>query len=88
MSGPDSEAADAVLIATRRCLPGVPMLANAGRSNLLAACYGIEPEDSLASIYETLGLAARIQQGAGGALYRSGPGCAPCTLPDRTDEWL
>jgi ribonucleoside-diphosphate reductase alpha chain len=55
------------LIARRRFLPSVPILANAGRSNLLAACYVIEPEDSLASIYETLGLAARIQQGAGGA---------------------
>jgi ribonucleoside-diphosphate reductase alpha chain len=55
------------LIESRRFLPSVPILANAGRSNLLAACYVIEPEDSLASIYETLGLAARIQQGAGGA---------------------
>lgn len=54
-------------IARRLFLPSVPILANAGRSNLLAACYVIEPEDSLASIYETLGLAARIQQGAGGA---------------------
>ncbi|MEX2208393.1 MAG: ribonucleotide reductase N-terminal alpha domain-containing protein [Myxococcota bacterium] len=57
----------AELISSRRFLPSVPILANAGRSNLLAACYVIEPEDSLASIYETLGLAARIQQGAGGA---------------------
>jgi len=57
----------AELITGRRFLPSVPILANAGRSNLLAACYVIEPEDSLASIYENLGLAARIQQGAGGA---------------------
>lgn len=55
------------MIERRAFLPSIPILANAGRSDLLAACYVIEPEDSLASIYEALGLAARIQQGAGGA---------------------
>jgi len=52
-----------------RCLllPSVPILANAGRSDQLAACYVLEPEDSLESIYRTLGLAAAIQQGGGGA---------------------
>jgi ribonucleoside-diphosphate reductase alpha chain len=55
------------LIAGCRLLPSVPILANAGRSDQLAACYVLEPEDSLESIYRTLGLAAAIQQGGGGA---------------------
>jgi ribonucleoside-diphosphate reductase alpha chain len=55
------------LIARRALLPSVPILANAGRTDQLAACYVLEPEDSLDSIYRTLGLAAAIQQGGGGA---------------------
>jgi len=53
-------------IASGRFLPSVPILQNAGRSGQLAACFVVEPEDTLASIYDTLGLAARIQQGGGG----------------------
>ena len=56
----------AALIASGRFLPSVPILANAGRSGQLAACFVIEPEDSLDSIYAELGTSARIQQGSGG----------------------
>jgi ribonucleoside-diphosphate reductase alpha chain len=47
-------------------LPSVPTLANAGRGGQLAACFVLETEDSLASIYQTLARAAAIQQGSGG----------------------
>lgn len=47
--------------------PSVPILSNAGRpAGQLAACFVLEPQDSLDSIYETLRRAARIQQGSGG----------------------
>lgn len=47
--------------------PSVPILSNAGRpEGQLAACYVLEPEDSLDSIYDTLRRAALIQQGSGG----------------------
>jgi len=47
--------------------PSVPILSNAGRPDgQLAACYVLEPEDSLDSIYDTLRRAALIQQGSGG----------------------
>lgn len=47
-------------------LPSVPILANAGRGGQLAACFALELEDSLDSIYGALHRAARIQQGSGG----------------------
>jgi ribonucleoside-diphosphate reductase alpha chain len=49
-----------------RLWPSVPILSNAGRSGQLAACFVLEPNDSLDAIYETLRRAARIQQGSGG----------------------
>jgi hypothetical protein len=51
-----------------RFWPSVPILANAGRGEgaQLAACFVLEPADSLDSIYDTLRRAARIQQGSGG----------------------
>ncbi len=54
------------LIARQHFLPSVPTLANAGRGGQLAACFALEVEDSLDSIYDTLHRAARIQQGSGG----------------------
>lgn len=48
-------------------LPSLPALTNAGRGGPLAACYVLEPDDSLRSIYDTLSRAARIQQGMGGS---------------------
>jgi len=53
-------------IASLQLVPSVPILANAGRLGQLAACFVLEPEDRLDSIYETLGRAARIQQTSGG----------------------
>lgn len=47
-------------------LPAVPTLGNAGRGGQLAACFVLEAQDSLDSIYDTLRRAARIQQGSGG----------------------
>jgi ribonucleoside-diphosphate reductase alpha chain len=47
--------------------PSIPILANAGRGGPLAACFVLEPEDTLDSIYDTLRRAALIQQGSGGA---------------------
>jgi ribonucleoside-diphosphate reductase alpha chain len=47
--------------------PSIPILANAGRGGPLQACFVLEPEDTLDSIYDTLRRAARIQQGSGGA---------------------
>jgi ribonucleoside-diphosphate reductase alpha chain len=49
-----------------RFVPSVPILSNAGRLGQLAACFVLEPEDSLASIYDVLARAARIQQRSGG----------------------
>lgn len=50
-----------------RFWPSVPILSNAGRPDgQLAACFVLEPADSLDSIYATLQRAARIQQGSGG----------------------
>jgi ribonucleoside-diphosphate reductase alpha chain len=57
----------AEMMQSQRFLPSIPILANAGRSGNLAACYVLEPQDSLASIYAALTRAALIQQGAGGA---------------------
>jgi len=54
------------LIEKRGFWPSVPTLANAGRGGQLAACFALELEDSLDSIYDTLHRAARIQQGSGG----------------------
>jgi ribonucleoside-diphosphate reductase alpha chain len=50
----------------RRFFPSVPILSNAGRSDQLAACFVLAPEDRLDDIYATLGQAARIQQLSGG----------------------
>ncbi|HXK25365.1 MAG TPA: ribonucleotide reductase N-terminal alpha domain-containing protein [Myxococcota bacterium] len=47
--------------------PSIPILANAGRGGPLEACFVLEPEDSLDSIYDSLRRAALIQQGSGGA---------------------
>jgi len=60
------EARFAASIRALRFLPSVPVLANAGRLGQLAACFVLEPEDSLASIYDVLARAARIQQLSGG----------------------
>jgi ribonucleoside-diphosphate reductase alpha chain len=64
-----------------RFWPSVPILANAGRRDgQLGACFVLEPEDSLDSIYDTLHRAARIQQGSGGVgidLSRLRPRGAP-----------
>ncbi len=54
------------LIEKELFLPSVPTLANAGRGGQLAACFALELEDSLESIYGSLHRAARIQQGSGG----------------------
>ncbi len=56
------------LIRARRFLPSVPILSNAGVEGRgqLAACFVLEMEDSLESIYATLGRAAAIQQASGG----------------------
>jgi ribonucleoside-diphosphate reductase alpha chain len=56
----------AVQLRTARFLPSLPALANAGRGGQLAACFVLKSDDSLTSIYETLGRAARVQQGSGG----------------------
>jgi ribonucleoside-diphosphate reductase alpha chain len=53
-------------IGALRFVPSVPVLSNAGRLGQLAACFVLEPEDQLASIYEVLARAARIQQLSGG----------------------
>jgi ribonucleoside-diphosphate reductase alpha chain len=50
----------------KRFYPSVPILSNAGRSDQLAACFVLAPEDRLDDIYATLGQAARIQQLSGG----------------------
>jgi ribonucleoside-diphosphate reductase alpha chain len=47
-------------------LPSIPTLSNAGRGGQLAACFVLEPSDSLDAIYAVLARAARIQQGSGG----------------------
>jgi len=47
--------------------PSIPILANAGRGGPLEACFVLELEDSLVSIYDSLRRAALIQQGSGGA---------------------
>lgn len=64
-----------------RFWPSVPILSNAGRPDgQLGACFVLEPEDSLDSIYDTLHRAARIQQGSGGVgldLSRLRPRGAP-----------
>jgi ribonucleoside-diphosphate reductase alpha chain len=54
------------MIRTCRFLPAVPTLSNAGRGGQLAACFALEIEDTLESIYGSLHRAARIQQGSGG----------------------
>jgi ribonucleoside-diphosphate reductase alpha chain len=67
-------------IRSLRFLPSVPVLSNAGRLGQLAACFVLEPEDELASIYDVLGRAARIQQLSGGVgihLSRLRPRGAP-----------
>jgi ribonucleoside-diphosphate reductase alpha chain len=56
----------AAAIRERRFFPSVPTLANAGRGGRLAACFALELDDSVESIYRTLHRAARIQQGSGG----------------------
>lgn len=53
-------------IGARAFLPNLPTLANARPGGQLAACFVLEPDDSLRSIYTTLTQAALIQQGAGG----------------------
>jgi ribonucleoside-diphosphate reductase alpha chain len=70
----------AAAIAATTFLPSLPALANAGRGGQLAACFVLEPDDSLASIYGALGRAALIQQGSGGTgidLSRLRPRGAP-----------
>jgi ribonucleoside-diphosphate reductase alpha chain len=67
-------------IGARRFVPSVPILSNAGRSDQLAACFVLEPEDRLADIYASLAQAARIQQLSGGVgieLSRLRPRGAP-----------
>jgi ribonucleoside-diphosphate reductase alpha chain len=54
------------LITSARFLPSIPVLSNAGRGGQLAACFVLDAQDSLDSIYTTLSRAARIQQGSGG----------------------
>ncbi len=56
----------AASLRTLRFLPSVPILSNAGRLGQLAACFVLEPEDSLESIYDVLARAAHIQQRSGG----------------------
>ena len=61
-------------------LPSIPTLSNAGLLGQLAACFVIEPVDSLDSIYASLARAARIQQRSGGVgvhLSRLRPRGAP-----------
>jgi ribonucleoside-diphosphate reductase alpha chain len=53
-------------IRSRRFVPSVPILSNAGRSDQLAACFVLAPEDRLDDIYATLAQAALIQQLSGG----------------------
>jgi ribonucleoside-diphosphate reductase alpha chain len=56
----------AASIRSLRFVPSVPVLANAGRLGQLAACFVLEPEDRLDSIYDVLARAAHIQQLSGG----------------------
>jgi ribonucleoside-diphosphate reductase alpha chain len=68
------------LVASGRFLPSVPILANTGRSEQLAACFVLQPEDELTDIYAALARAARIQQLSGGVgveLSRLRPRGAP-----------
>jgi ribonucleoside-diphosphate reductase alpha chain len=57
----------AAAMASGSFFPSIPILANAGRGGQLCACFVLEPDDSLDSIYDTLRRAALIQQGSGGA---------------------
>jgi ribonucleoside-diphosphate reductase alpha chain len=50
----------------RRFVPSVPILSNAGRSDQLAACFVLAPEDRLDDIYANLAQAALVQQLSGG----------------------
>ena len=51
---------------SRRFIPSVPILSNAGRSDQLAACFVLAPEDRLDDIYANLAQAALVQQRSGG----------------------
>jgi ribonucleoside-diphosphate reductase alpha chain len=53
-------------IQARRFVPSVPILSNAGRSDQLAACFVLAPEDRLDDIYASLAQAALVQQLSGG----------------------
>jgi ribonucleoside-diphosphate reductase alpha chain len=53
-------------IRSRRFVPSVPILSNAGRSDQLAACFVLAPEDRLDDIYASLAQSALIQQLSGG----------------------
>ena len=67
-------------ILARRFVPSVPILSNAGRSDQLAACFVLAPDDRLDDIYANLAQAALVQQLSGGVgieLSRLRPRGAP-----------
>jgi ribonucleoside-diphosphate reductase alpha chain len=56
-------------IVTGEFVPATPFLMNAGLTNTLFSCFVLPVDDSLRSIMETAGNAAKIFQGAGGVGY-------------------